>query len=106
MAVAPESAVAANNLAWNLLGLGREKEALPLAERALRLAPTDPGVLDTYAGVLEALGRCVEALDAAERALDLLPEGAAAPARAPWVERATRLRRTCTPAAPRAGAAG
>lgn len=104
VAVAPESAIAANNLAWYLLGVGRERDALPLAERALRLSPSDPAVLDTYAGALEAVGRCAEALDAAERALELLPEGTPEPARGPWVERASRLRRTCTPAAPRAGA--
>jgi Flp pilus assembly protein TadD len=98
VALAPDSPTATNNLAWFLLGAGREREALPIAERAARLAPGDPNVLDTYAGVLEALGRCVEALDLAERGLELLPADTPESGRVQWLDRALRLRRTCTPA--------
>ena len=98
VAIAPASAMAANNLAWNLLLRGQAQAALPLAERAAALSPGDPGILDTRAGVLEALGRCSEALETAERALELLPEGATDAARGPWIERAERLRGSCSPA--------
>jgi tetratricopeptide (TPR) repeat protein len=104
VAIAPASAMAANNLAWNLLLRGQAQAALPLAERAAALLPGDPGILDTRAGVLEALGRCSEALETAERALELLPEGATDAARGPWIERAERLRGSCSPA--KAAAAG
>jgi tetratricopeptide (TPR) repeat protein len=104
VAIAPASAMAANNLAWNLLLRGQAQAALPLAERAAALSPGDPAILDTRAGVLEALGRCSEALETAERALELLPEGATDAARGPWIERAERLRGSCSPA--KAAAAG
>ncbi len=93
--VAPASAMAANNLAWNLLLRGDAGRALPLAEKAAALSPGDPAILDTRAGALEALGRCGEALETAERALELLPESAPDAARDPWLERAARLRARC-----------
>jgi len=99
--IAPWSALAANNLAWNLLQRGEREEALPLAERAAQLSPGDPMILDTLAGALEAAGRCPEALRTAERALDFLPEHAPERALTPWIERADRLRAACGPAAPR-----
>jgi Flp pilus assembly protein TadD len=98
--VAPWSAMAANNLAWNLLLRGNARGALPLAERAAELSPGDPAILDTRAGVLEALGRCTEALETAERALELLPENSSDAARQPWEERAPRLRQECLVARP------
>ncbi|ABS28570.1 hypothetical protein [Anaeromyxobacter sp. Fw109-5] len=98
VAIAPANAMATNNLAWFLLLRGDAEAALPLAERAAALAPGDPAILDTRAGVLEALGRCGEALETAERALELLPEQAPEAARAPWRERAERLRAHCSPA--------
>ena len=93
--VAPWSAMAANNLAWNLLQHGNREAALPLAERAAQLSPGDPMILDTLAGALEAAGRCPEALRTAERALEFLPEHAPEGALAPWLERADRLRAAC-----------
>jgi Tfp pilus assembly protein PilF len=99
VAVAPGSAMAANNLAWSLTQRGETGRALPLAERAARLAPGDPAVLDTLAAVLEGSGRCVEALEAAERALELVPDGTSEAARAPWTQRRDRLRTRC-PARP------
>lgn len=93
--IAPWNAMAANNLAWNLLQRGEREEALPLAERAAQLSPGDPMILDTLAGALEAAGRCPEALRAAERALEFLPEHAPEGALAPWLERADRLRASC-----------
>ena len=103
VALAPDSPIAANNLAWNLLHRDRIAEALPLAVRAARLAPGDAAVLDTLAGVQEAQGRCVDALSTAGRALDLLPEGASDEARAPWLVRVRRLQAQCSPARAAAG---
>jgi hypothetical protein len=93
--VSPTSAMASNNLAWNLLLRGDLERALPLADRAAALSPGDPAILDTRAAVLEALGRCAEALETAERALELLPAEAPGSARDPWLERAARLRARC-----------
>jgi tetratricopeptide (TPR) repeat protein len=95
VAVAPWSSLAAGNLAWFLVQRGEVAEALPLAERAVRLSPGNPNTLDTLAAALEAAGRCQDALSAADRALDFLPEGASDEARAPWTERAARLRGKC-----------
>jgi hypothetical protein len=99
VSVAPWSAMASGNLAWFLVQRGDLAEALPLAERAVKLSPGNPNTLDTLAAVLEAAQRCPEALRTAERALDFLPEHASGDARAPWTERAGRLRRACGVAA-------
>jgi tetratricopeptide (TPR) repeat protein len=93
--VAPWNATAAGNLAWFLVKADEVEEAMPLAERAASLSPGNPNVLDTLAAVQEAAGRCAEALATAERAIDFLPEKADEVARAPWNERAHRLRTTC-----------
>jgi tetratricopeptide (TPR) repeat protein len=95
VAVAPWNGLATGNLAWFLVQGGEVNEALPLAERAVRLSPGNANTLDTLAAVLEAAGRCEDALRTAERALDFLPEGASDQARAPWTERAGRLRVMC-----------
>jgi tetratricopeptide (TPR) repeat protein len=71
VALNPESARAQNSLAVHLLARGRAKEALPIANRALDLAPWDPDVLDTLAGVAAALQKCREALTLERRAAAL-----------------------------------
>src|SRR5918996_5795946 len=43
----PDEATALNNLAWALLEDGRASAARPFAERALRLLPDEPSVIDT-----------------------------------------------------------
>lgn len=47
----PDSALAQNNLAWAILQTGNADEALPHAQRARELAPTDPQVMDTLGSV-------------------------------------------------------
>jgi len=91
----PKNAMARGNLAWFLVKAGEVAEAVPLAEAAVELSPGNPNVLDTLAAALEAAGRCPDALAAAERAVEFLPEGAPEEARAPWTERASRLRTAC-----------
>lgn len=68
MAVAPESPVAMNNLAW----LYREEDpdkALAYADRALRRAPDAAPILDTKAMILLHVGRHEEALRVIDDAL-------------------------------------
>jgi tetratricopeptide (TPR) repeat protein len=69
VALDPDDAGAANELAWMYLLQRRFDEALPLAERAVRRAPWDDDFIDTYAFVLAGVGRCAEAVAAEERAL-------------------------------------
>lgn len=45
-----------NNLAWAQLQLGRNAEALEAAEKAWKLAPDTPPILDTYGWVLASTG--------------------------------------------------
>ena len=49
----PNNVGALNNLAYLLMNQpGREAEAVKLAERAYKLSPSDPDIMDTYAGTL------------------------------------------------------
>jgi hypothetical protein len=72
--LSPRDANAANSLAWFYVKQKRYEEALPLAQRAVALAPWNSFVLDTYAVNLAGLGRCPEAILTQKRALDLLQE--------------------------------
>jgi tetratricopeptide (TPR) repeat protein len=65
----PLSAAACNALAWQLVTSDRAKEALPLANRALDLAPWDANIVDTLAEIAARLGRCAEALQLEKRAV-------------------------------------
>jgi tetratricopeptide (TPR) repeat protein len=97
LAADPDSLVALNDLAWELVGRGEHEEALPLARRAVALAPWNPAAADTLACALEARGACAEALEVQARAVDLL-EGRIEPdRRGPWLERLARLRAACGP---------
>jgi len=73
----PESARAQNNLAWVLVEKGRAAEALPIASRALDLAPADPAIMDTLAVVAGRMGKCGEALVLGRRALSMVPQSSA-----------------------------
>lgn len=71
----PNHVKALNNLAY-LLAVTRNRpaDALPFAERAVRLAPNVPQVLDTLGYVYTLLGRNKEALPLLEKAATLLPD--------------------------------
>src|SRR5262249_1374133 len=69
----PESATAQNWLAWRLLASGRAREALPIANRALDLAPWDANIVDTLAEVAARLGKCAEARVLEKRAVASKP---------------------------------
>ena len=77
MSLNPDSARAQNSLAWLLVDTGRAAEALPIANRALDLAPADPAIIDTLAVVAGRMGKCGEALVLQRRALGMVPESSA-----------------------------
>ena len=52
----PEHYIALNDLAWLLGDRNRDKEALPLAEKAYAIAPNSVDVIDTYSTILKRLG--------------------------------------------------
>jgi cellulose synthase operon protein C len=58
----PLDRVALNNMAWLKAELG-EKGAVEMAERALKLAPDSPPLLDTYAKALASEGRLDRAIE-------------------------------------------
>ena len=63
-----------NNLAWDLSESGQLKEALEIAARARKLAPTDPALADTYAWILHKSGDSAGALPVLRQAWEGLPE--------------------------------
>ncbi len=67
-------AQALNNLAYIYLEyLPAPEKALPLAERAVRLAPDHPSVLDTYGVALARNGQAQRAFEILERSAQLQP---------------------------------
>lgn len=70
----PDSYEAMNAIADVLGHAGKLDEALPLAEKALSLAPDNGMVLDTYGWILFKLERHSEALDALNKSLAALPD--------------------------------
>jgi len=69
----PTNPIAWNNLAWTAGQLGDPK-ALGYAERALKLAPDSPAVLDTMGVVLTSRGEADKAIEYMARAVALAPE--------------------------------
>jgi hypothetical protein len=70
--LSPDDPAAINNLAWDRVTRGDPALGLQLAERAVRMAPWSPAILDTYAAALFKVGRCREARVIQQRAVDLL----------------------------------
>jgi len=73
LAIDPEDVAALNNLAW-IYFQGGDASARTMAERAYRIAPDNPSVLDTYGWILlqqKEVGRGRQLL---ERASQQLPE--------------------------------
>lgn len=69
----PNYAIALNNLAWVSAELKRPAEARALSERALKLLPEHPDLLDTQAHVLAMSGELTLAIEAQRRAVDFAP---------------------------------
>ena len=63
LSYSPNDVLALNNLAFDLaVHRDRPQEALPLAERACRLAKDNPALLDTLAWVQHLVGKDAEAV--------------------------------------------
>ena len=69
----PDNVAALNNLAWALGQLGDPK-ALGYAERALKLAPESPPVLDTIGTLLASRGEAAKGVEYLGRAVALAPK--------------------------------
>jgi tetratricopeptide (TPR) repeat protein len=65
--LAPQNVAALNNYAW-LLHLVGDERALPVAERAAKLAPGSPQVADTYGWLLVEAGELDRGLELLEKA--------------------------------------
>lgn len=69
----PNNPLTLNNLAWVAGKLGR-KDALSLVEKADKLAPNNPAILDTWATLLASEKNFKQAVEVQKRALQLQPE--------------------------------
>ncbi|HEX7325899.1 MAG TPA: XrtA/PEP-CTERM system TPR-repeat protein PrsT [Rhodanobacteraceae bacterium] len=72
----PANIDALNNLAWLYTGK-QNQQALALAEHAYKLAPTSPGIMDTYAWALLANDKAKPALPLLQKAAQAAPGNAA-----------------------------
>jgi len=69
----PENAAVLNNLAW-VAGQMKDPKAIEYAEKANKLAPNQPAVMDTLAVLLLDKGDSARALDLLKKALELAPQ--------------------------------
>jgi serine/threonine protein kinase/WD40 repeat protein/Flp pilus assembly protein TadD len=73
LAACPDHALANNNLAWLLLTAPKEhrdqKAALPLARKAVALAPSQSTMLNTLGVALYRCGQCAEAVPVLQKSL-------------------------------------
>ncbi|HUW29130.1 MAG TPA: XrtA/PEP-CTERM system TPR-repeat protein PrsT [Sulfuriferula sp.] len=71
----PNNMMLLNNYAWSLQRAG-DPRALSYAEQAYKLAPDNPAVLDTLAGILVAQGKTARGLQLLQQALSKAPDNA------------------------------
>jgi putative PEP-CTERM system TPR-repeat lipoprotein len=71
----PGNLVILNNLAWALHQAG-DKRAVSYAEKALKLAPGNPAVMDTYGWILVNQGQVDKGLAQLQKALSKAPDNA------------------------------
>jgi tetratricopeptide (TPR) repeat protein len=74
LAIVPDRLSALSNLATALFYQGKYPEALPLAERVVRLEPGNAEMLVILATCLRGADRQSEALEAIDRAIRLAPD--------------------------------
>lgn len=91
----PENADGLNHLAWDYVVTGKPKIAVPLARKAVSLAPWSPAILDTYAAALAGAGSCADAAAIQRRALDMLSERASKDARAHYEQQLRKYEGGC-----------
>ena len=99
VAAPPDEVIVLHDLTWALLAQGEAGRAVPIAARAVKMAPWEPSVVDAWAVVQASLGQCREALAASQRAIDLATDGHGG-ARGALEERRKLLEKQCAPAAP------
>ena len=73
LTLVPDSPTPPNNLAWLLL-VQNKPGALPLAEQANQLMPSNPAVLDTLGMALSADKQWAKAVERQQQAVDLAPD--------------------------------
>lgn len=73
IALAPNNAIAYNNLAW-VTGQLKKDGAIKLAEKAIELVPTQPAYMDTLAMLLSDKDDYAKALEWQNKALGLQPD--------------------------------
>lgn len=71
----PDNPVLLNNFAWNA-GRAKDPRALEYAEKAYKLAPNEPQVLDTYASLLADTGDAARAVEILAKAVAAAPNAA------------------------------
>ena len=69
----PRNAVVMNNLAWVIGKLNRDG-AIPMAQKALELAPNQPAFMDTLAGLYSDKGDYAKALEWQTKAIEKAPD--------------------------------
>lgn len=68
----PNNIIALNNLAYTCIDhLNRPDEGLKLIQRAMKITPGDPNLVDTYAWALAKLGRFQESRDMLEKVIGI-----------------------------------
>lgn len=72
LAIAPENAITLNNIAWTMARQGKAG-AVEYAERALRLAPDQPAIMDTLGYALSQAGQHARAIEVQRRAVAAQP---------------------------------
>jgi predicted Zn-dependent protease len=72
----PENPAVLNNLAW-VAGQIKDPKAIEYAEKANKLAPNQPALMDTLAVLLVEKGDSARALDLFKKALELAPQASA-----------------------------
>jgi len=71
----PENALALNNLAW-VSGQMKSPKALEYAEKANKLAPNQPALMDTLAMLMADKGDTAGAITLLRKALEISPQAA------------------------------
>src|SRR5690606_17489923 len=71
----PNNPLTLNNLAW-VAGKQGRKDALSLVEKADKLAPNNPAILDTWAMLLASEKNFKQAVEVQKRALQIQPDAA------------------------------
>ncbi|HLL53847.1 MAG TPA: DUF1570 domain-containing protein, partial [Myxococcaceae bacterium] len=95
--VEPDNPSALNSLAWDYATHAQPKVALPLAAKAVKLAPWSADIVDTYAAALAGAGRCAEAVETQHRAIDMLHERTSQTERARYERRLQAYEGGCKP---------